>query len=264
MSSSTSCSRDGRRSSPDEIALGPATAKSLDLDVGDRVRIEGDRGSARVEVVGITLLPQTAHTSFDQGGWLTRAGTLQVSEPVGEEVEQSIGFTVESGTDLEALAIRLAEPLGPAARVETTSLPQDVMQLRNVRSLPRMLAIFLALLGIAAVGHVLVTAVRRRRHDIAILRAVGFRPLQAAACIGWQATIVGVIGLVIGVPLGIVAGRLAWRWVADNTPLLYVGPVAVAAVLLIIPLTIVVANLLAALPARRAARIRPASVLRTE
>jgi ABC-type lipoprotein release transport system permease subunit len=259
---------DGRAPvSPDEIALGPSTAEALGKGVGDQVDVAGDIGSARVEVVGIVLLPQTAHTSFDQGGWMTVAGIEPLVDRGAPEeggIEVSIGFVTESGTDLEALAGRMAEELGPTARVESTSLPQDVMFLRNVRSLPRVLAAFLAFLGIAAVGHVLVTAVRRRRHDLAILRAVGFRPVQAAACIGWQATTVGVIGLVIGVPLGIVAGRLAWRWVADNTPLLYVGPVAVAAVVLIVPATLLIANLLAALPARRAARIRPATVLRTE
>jgi ABC-type lipoprotein release transport system permease subunit len=255
----------------DEIALGPATAKSLGVGPGDRVRVSGDHGAVRAHVVGIALLPQTAHSSFDQGGWMAPDGLAAIARveargapDEAEVAEVSIGFTVRSGTDVDALALRMADQLGSTARVEPTSLPQDVMFLKNVRSLPRVLAFFLAFLGIAAVGHVLVTAVRRRRHDLAILRAVGFRPIQAAACIGWQATTVGVIGLVIGIPLGIVAGRLAWRWVADNTPLLYVGPIAVAAVLLIVPLTIVIANLLAALPARRAARIRPAAVLRTE
>jgi predicted lysophospholipase L1 biosynthesis ABC-type transport system permease subunit len=251
--------------SPDEIALGPATAKGIDAAIGDRVTVSGDRGRARARVVGIVLLPQTAHTSFDQGGWMTPAGlrALASNTPEGG-AEPTIGFKVRAGTDIEALAGRLQERLGPAAGLDRTTLPQDVIYLRNVRSLPRILAVFLAFLGIAAVGHVLVTAVRRRRHDLAILRAVGFRPIQAAACIGWQATTVGIIGLVIGVPLGIVAGRLAWRWVADNTPLLYVGPVAVVAVLLIVPATLLIANLLAAIPARRAARIRPATVLRTE
>lgn len=257
---------DGRAPvAPDEIALGPATAKSLHAGIGDRVKVDGDKGSARARVVGIALLQQTAHTSFDQGGWMTEPGLIRLSGPqLDESAERSIGFSVEPGTDLDALTRRLADRFPPTTRIESTSLPQDVLFLRNVRSLPRVLAFFLAFLGIAAVGHVLVTAVRRRRHDLAVLRAVGFRPVQAAACIAWQATTVGIIGLVIGVPLGIVAGRLAWRWVADNTPLLYVAPVAVVAVLLIIPATIVLANLLAALPARRAARVRPASVLRTE
>ena len=107
--------------------------------------------------------------------------------------EESIGITVTPGTDVEALGARLGKRLGPNARIEQTSLPQDVVNLENVRSLPRILAIFLAFLGLAAVGHVLVTAVRGAGPDIAILRAMGFRPVQAAACIGWQATTVGIM-----------------------------------------------------------------------
>jgi ABC-type lipoprotein release transport system permease subunit len=126
------------------------------------------------------------------------------------------------------------------------------------------LAAFLALLGVAALGHALVTAVRRRRHDLAVLRAIGFRPRQSAACIFWQAMTVALVGIVIGLPLGIVVGRLSWRWVADSTPLLYVPPLAVLAVVLAAPAAIVLASVLAALPARQAARVRPAEVLRTE
>ena len=68
----------------------------------------------------------------------------------------------------------------------------------------------------------------------------------------------------IGIPLGIILGRLSWQWVADATPLVFSPPVAVAVILLAIPVTIVVANLLAAGPARHAARTRPAGVLRAE
>jgi ABC-type antimicrobial peptide transport system permease subunit len=44
----------------------------------------------------------------------------------------------------------------------------------------------------------------------------------------------------------------------------YAPPLALLAVLLVIPLAIIVANLLAAGPARSATRLRPAEVLRTE
>ena len=49
-------------------------------------------------------------------------------------------------------------------------------------------------------------------------------------------------------PLGIVAGRLVWRWLADNFPIVYVPPLALVAVLLVVPAAVLLANLLAALP----------------
>jgi hypothetical protein len=144
------------------------------------------------------------------------------------------------------------------------TMPQDVLNLRNVRPLPRALSVFLVLLGVAALGHALVTAVRRRRGELAVLRAMGFTPRQTAVTILAQAGTVAVVGLVIGIPLGVILGRLSWEWVADATPLVFSPPVAIVVILLAIPVTIVVANLLAAGPARHAARTRPAGVLRAE
>ncbi len=255
----------GRKpASPTEAVIGPATARALRKAVGDTIQVGGTDGR-EIRVVGLGLLPQTPHFSFDQGAWLTNEGfdglTGGVSpDALHEEVLVGLG----GGLSADAAIARLTGKVPPDAVIEPSSLPQDVGYLRNVRSLPKALAAFLVLLGLGALGHVLVTAVRRRRHDLAVLRAIGFRPLQVAGCIVWQAVVVTVVALVIGIPLGIVAGRWAWRWVADSTPMLYVPPLAAAAVLLVIPGALVAANVLAAWPARRAARLRPADVLRAE
>jgi ABC-type lipoprotein release transport system permease subunit len=174
------------------------------------------------------------------------------------------GFVVTAtrGTSEPSLMAALGKHV--SNDVDPVALPQDVLYLRDVRSLPIALAIFLVLLALAALAHALVTAVRRRRHDLAILKAIGLRPRQSAACIVWLATTVAVVGVIVGIPLGIVVGRLAWRWIAHRTPLLYVAPLATVAVIVIAPAVLVVANALAALPARRAARLRTAEVLRTE
>ncbi len=75
-------------------------------------------------------------------------------------------------------------------------------------------------------------------------------------------------GLAFGVPLGVALGRAVWRavWraVAENIPLHYVPPLAMLALALVGPVTLMVGNLLAALPARQAARIRVGDVLRAE
>ena len=99
-----------------------------------------------------------------------------------------------------------------------------------------------------ALGHVLRTTVRRRRHDLTVARALGFGPLQVAACVSWQAVTVSLVSLLLGIPLGIAAGRWSWRRVADSTPLLYVPPVAAFVVLASVPAALLLANAIAALP----------------
>ena len=126
------------------------------------------------------------------------------------------------------------------------------------------LGIFFALLAAGTVMHTLVTTVRRRRHDLAVLRSFGFTRRQSRLAIAWQATLFAILGVVIGVPLGIVTGRVLWRWLADDFPVVYVAPLALVAVILVVPVAIAVANALAAWPARSAVRIRPAEALRVE
>jgi hypothetical protein len=77
-------------------------------------------------------------------------------------------------------------------------------------------------------------------------------------------SVLAVIGLTAGIPLGLLTGRLLWRAVADFTPLAYQPPLAVWALLAIGPATVATTVLLAMWPGHSAARLRPAQVLRTE
>ena len=243
----------------DEVALGPATLKALDKQLGERILV----GGVSMRIVGTVLLEQTPHSSFDQGAWVSPSGLARLPETEGNGVDVQVAVNRKAGVSLEAFGRALEKRL-EGVEIGTQSVPQDVILLRNVRTLPRVLAAFLGLLGVAAVGHALVTAVRRRGHDLAVLRAIGFRPAQNAATIAWQATTIAVIALLVGLPLGVATGRLSWQRIADSTPMLYVAPIAGLAVVLAVPGTLAIANALAALPARRAARLRAVDVLRTE
>ena len=140
----------------------------------------------------------------------------------------------------------------------------EVQTIRDVAALPLALSAFLALLAIGAVGHALSIAVRRRRHELAVLRALGLTRLQSRMVVVTQASVLAVIGLLFGVPLGIALGRTIWRVAAGMTPLAYHPPLAALALLLIGPLALLAANALAAWPARRAARLRVGQILRIE
>ncbi len=130
--------------------------------------------------------------------------------------------------------------------------------------LPTALGGFLALLALGAVGYALSTAVRRRGRELAVLRTLGLTSGQARLVIVTQATLLAVVGLAAGIPLGLAVGRAVWRVVADLTPLAYQPPFPPWTLALIAPAALLSANLLALWPGHRAARLRPGQVLRAE
>lgn len=87
-------------------------------------------------------------------------------------------------------------------------------------------------------------------------RAVGMTRWQARGAVVTQATVLAVVGLACGVPLGLALGRTLQQLVAGFTPLQYAAPLALLALLLVAPVAIVLANALAAWPGRQAARLR--------
>jgi ABC-type antimicrobial peptide transport system permease subunit len=131
-------------------------------------------------------------------------------------------------------------------------------------ALPLVLSAFLAVLAVGAVGHALSIAVRRRSHELAVLRALGLTRRQSRLVVVTQASLLAAIGVLFGIPLGLALGRVLWHAAADMTPLAYEPPIAMIALLLIAPVALLAANLLAAWPARRAARLHAGQILRTE
>jgi hypothetical protein len=79
-----------------------------------------------------------------------------------------------------------------------------------------------------------------------------------------QASVFAVVGLILGIPLGIAAGRWAWSAFANQLGVPPSPAVPIAVIGFAIPATLALANAVAALPGRSAARTRPAAVLRTE
>ncbi|MEQ1785823.1 MAG: FtsX-like permease family protein [Acidimicrobiales bacterium] len=262
---------DGRLPSQiDEVAIATQSAKDLGATVGDRVELSGSRGSGTYLVTGVGFVPEGSHNGYDEGAWVL-PGTY-------DELIEGFKFhtaevSLRDGADREAVVARLGVSVADALGVppeETEGFisermpPSRLAELRQVQRLPLLLAAFLALLAVAAVGHAVATAVRRRRHDLAVLRALGVTRRQSRAIVLIQGTVLAAVGLTFGVPLGFAIGRTLWRSVADTTPVEYIPPVAAWALVLVGPVALLAAILLAAWPSQRAASMRVAQVLRTE
>jgi hypothetical protein len=252
---------------PDEAVIGPATARLLHVGIGDRVVV--GRSAARVRIVGTALFPSEVHATFDEGIWLAPT-TYNAATPAPDAngdipIEALVVVRFRDGVDPKPATPRLGKALGGGVgAVETVDVPPELSNLRNVRRLPTLLAGFLALLAVAALGHVLGTSVRRRRHEFAVLRALGVTRRGVRLILSAQGSAIGLAGILLGIPLGLAVGRVGWHAVADQVPLRYVSPFGVLAVAAVVPVAIAVANLLAIWPGRRASRLQPAEVLRAE
>jgi hypothetical protein len=254
----------------DEVLLAPKTLSAFDTSVGGTVVLDGSTHARRtLRVVGEGFIPVGPHNGYADGGWVSSAGfrSLFADDFKFHFALISIDPDRDPQAAANALTTRANKAL-PAAHgaveIDTGEVPIEVAEIREVRTLPIVLGAFLGLLAIGAVGHALATAVRRRSHDLAVLRALGMSPWQCRWDVVTHATVLALVGLLFGVPAGLAVGRTVWRVVADYTPVQYVAPLAATAMLFVWPAVLLLANLLAAWPGRRAARLRISTVLRAE
>jgi hypothetical protein len=252
--------------SRDEVALGTTTMRREGLTLGDTIELPGTKqacggeGGCQLpfEVVGRVVVASLDGNPMDEGGIFTADGHARL--------DGSVGFTdlavrLSKGTDL-----REPPPVLGQYRVDwlDAQRPIELQNLSRVRLMPHVLAGLLGFLAVATLTHALVTSVRRRRHDLAVLKTIGFDRGQLARTVAWQASTLIVLALLLALPLGIVGGR--WGWLVMNSTLgAGVAPlVPTAAVALGAAATLAIANAVAFVPARSAARTRAAVVLRTE
>ena len=134
----------------------------------------------------------------------------------------------------------------------------------RVRSVPLILAGLLALFAAATLAHALLTSVRLRSHDLAILKTIGFVRRQIRATVAWQTSVLAFTALLFGLPLGVIGGRGIWSLFATGLGVPADAVISLVVVLVAIPATLLLANLIGAAPARAAARTEAAVVLRTE
>jgi hypothetical protein len=153
---------------------------------------------------------------------------------------------------------------GYQASVLGVQRPAQIVNYRSMGLTPLVLAIALALGAVIALGLTLVASVRRRRRELGILKAIGFTPGQLQWSVLWQAAIVAVAGIVVGVPLGVALGRWLWTLFAEQIGAVPQPAVPVMSVLVACLTALALAIALSAVPGRIAARTPAATALTTE
>ena len=249
-------------SGPQDIALGSVTINTLRKHIGDTVQASGPNTKHTYRIVGQVVLPTFDPSQPLADGALFSGTGLQ---PIFDANNTSRYLLVRFAPGANRNAIERHIATNPNLTSPTRpTVPPEVDRLRKIDWFPTTLAALLAALALLAVGHALVTAVRRHRRDLALLKTLGFKRRQVRATIAWQATTLATVGLIIGIPAGLALGTLIWQHVANSIGVSTTTAVPALALLLTVPGVLLVVNLVAYFPANAAARTRPAVALRSE
>jgi MacB-like periplasmic core domain/FtsX-like permease family len=263
----------------EEIALGAQTLRNIHGHLGETVTVVANKRALPMRIVGTVVLPafgQGGVESTDLGdGAVVPASVLSVPDylsgcPAHRTCYNFFLARYKPGVPMAAAAARLqttvtelrCPPL--VCSVVSDQRPSDIRNYGGVRDTPLALGIVLALLAAGTLAHVLLTSLRRRRRDLAMLKALGLRRGQLLRVVAWQASALAAAALLVGLPLGVLAGRWAWALFAHSVGVAPEPAIPALLVLAAIPATLLLANAIAAGPGWAAARLSPATVLRAE
>jgi ABC-type lipoprotein release transport system permease subunit len=273
----------------DAVDLGAEALRLYHVHVGDWIRLatpEAKDGgifaqgipepvhvAKQVNIVGREVV---AHlTGGQSGGPLGRGGlmslaglqaffsTSKVTVPSVNEFLIRLAPGTRSAEELQKLRSEFEQPpFGLAVR--SPQPPTALSNVGRINQLPTVLAGLLAAAAAAMLGHALITTIRRSRRDFAVLRTLGFVRRQVLSSVLAQSTCLVAIGVLIGLPLGFAVGTWQWHRFASQVGFVPTAPVAPGTMILVIPLMLALANLVALIPARSAIREPPAANLRFE
>jgi hypothetical protein len=180
---------------PDELVLGARTLAKLHKRVGDTVKedVGPPVGTLTLRIVGAMITPSVGDIFTNGPGDGARIDG-SAFKSIQAQMPADPGGSGPPQTTFRLFAVRFAPGVPPTAGYASLRRqfgpvvlrrlpPEDVINLHSVQDLPLILAALVGLLGLATIGHTLVTSVRGRRHDLAVLKTMGFRWGQVAATV---------------------------------------------------------------------------------
>jgi lipoprotein-releasing system permease protein len=242
------------------VAIGSTLASDLGVGVGDKLRVastEGiddvvtvagvfELGNESVDKTWVVTSLRHAQSLFALPGGATtielKVANVFAAERIGEQIHARTGFTADSWMTLNAELLS-----GLSAQSSSKTMIQFFV-------------VVTVALGIASV---LIVSVVQKSREIGILRAVGTPPRRILAVFLIQGGVLGLVGSFLGSALGVAFAKI-FETVTSNPDGLPRFPVQVDLALLVSATALAtgVGLLAAVIPARRAARLDPATAIR--
>jgi hypothetical protein len=272
---------------PRQIVLGATTLASLHKQIGDWVTLKSncpptpDRigcGPERLRIVGTATMPTigegtSLHLEMGTGALVPsdaipaifRAGQGGPAGPDAIFVRLRAGVNPTAALgELRRIAGSLGNADNDGVLLNAVQRPAEIVNYRTLGATPAILGAALAAGTVVGLGLTLLASVRRRRRDLALLKMLGFTKGQLSAVVACQSSVTVVLGAVLGVPLGIVAGRYLWDLFANEIHAVPAPSVSAAAMALIAAAALILGNLVSLIPGRLAANTPVAASLQAD
>ncbi|MEU1404948.1 FtsX-like permease family protein [Streptomyces sp. NPDC005728] len=239
----------------EEVVAGTAFLRRNGLHLGDHLRLRKAGREVRLTLVGETMLD---NDRLVVGAWPTATALMPDVKPIAYHVK------LGEGADQKAYA-RAVQAADPGLSLQLSG-PNNVT--RTIVGSATALTLMLALVSSLGVFNTAVLNTHDRRRDLGMLKSIGMTPRQVTVMTVTSMAVLGAVGSLLGVPLGIVSYELVLPRMAagiDITLPSYMTDVWHAPTLAGAALAgVVIAVMGALVPARRAARLTVAEVLRSE
>ncbi|MCB9600327.1 MAG: ABC transporter permease [Sandaracinus sp.] len=240
------------RTGGDQALVGDGLADELGLRLGAPFRVTTDRGPTTLRVAGIF---DSGAGSLDEGWVVTSLRTAQtITGRPGDVTE--IDLRVADVYEAESLATSIAASTGLEA-VSWMERNRDLLTaLKSQDQSSTMIRVFVMLAVAMGIASVLVVSVVQRRGQIGILRAIGASRRLVLGVFLLQGAIFGVFGAMFGIGLGAAFAKGLGNvtlFAIELDPAILVGAALIS---------LATGLVSALLPARRAARLDPATAIR--
>lgn len=275
--------RDISARGPDQIALGTLTLQQLGKSVGDSVRVGTGASARTLKIVGTVTLPSIGvtlsdHVSLGRGAMLPESTLLSVLDIMGIDgnaseaisaLPSTVAIDLKPGTPASSVVNRLAAwAVTQGGAGDLYQVPRvlgaQIVDASQMGSQPVALAIALAAAMLLSLLATVLAAARRRRRELALLKALGLTRGQMRSIVTAQTLTLLVLAIVVGIPLGIAAGHLLWVNFATSLGVLPVVVVPLVALVLGVVALLLSGAALGTVPAAVAATTPTTLVLRSE